>query len=39
MEYNKRMKRAFGSLESERAEQKAMEKEKIKLKKRAGRLK
>lgn len=35
--YNDRMKRVFGSLESERAEQKAMEKEKMKEKKRAGR--
>lgn len=36
-EYNERMKRVFSSLESERAEQKAMEKEKAKEKKRAGR--
>ena len=35
--YNERMKRVFGSLEGERAEQKAMEKEKLKEKKRAGR--
>ncbi|KAJ4474993.1 nucleolar protein 14 [Lentinula aciculospora] len=35
--YNERMKRVFGSLESERAEEKAMEREKIKEKKRAGR--
>jgi nucleolar protein 14 len=35
--YNDRMKRVFGSLEGERAEQKAMEKEKMKEKKRAGR--
>ncbi|EKM59895.1 uncharacterized protein PHACADRAFT_86191 [Phanerochaete carnosa HHB-10118-sp] len=35
--YNERMKRVFGSIESERAEQKAMEKEKMKEKKRAGR--
>ena len=35
--YNDRMKRVFGSLEGERAEQKAMEKEKLKDKKRSGR--
>ncbi|EPQ58971.1 Nop14-like protein [Gloeophyllum trabeum ATCC 11539] len=35
--YNDRMKRVFGSIESERAEQKAMEREKAKEKKRAGR--
>ena len=35
--YNDRMKRVFGSLESERAEEKAMEREKMKEKKRAGR--
>ncbi|KAI0331280.1 Nop14-like protein [Cubamyces sp. BRFM 1775] len=36
-EYNDRMKRVFGSLESERAEEKAMEREKMKEKRRAGR--
>ena len=36
-EYNTRIKRVLGSLESERAEQKAMEREKSKLKRRAGR--
>ncbi|KAH9938114.1 nucleolar protein 14 [Fomitopsis serialis] len=35
--YNERMKRVLGSLESERAEEKAMEREKMKDKKRAGR--
>ncbi|KZT05576.1 Nop14-like protein [Laetiporus sulphureus 93-53] len=35
--YNERMKQVFGSLESERAEEKAMEREKMKEKKRAGR--
>ena len=35
--YNDRMKRVFGSIESERAEEKAMEREKLKEKKRAGR--
>ncbi|KAF9073180.1 nucleolar protein 14 [Rhodocollybia butyracea] len=35
--YNDRMKRVFGSLESERAEEKAMDREKAKEKKRAGR--
>ena len=35
--YNERMKRAFSSLESERAEQKAMEKAKMKEKRRSGR--
>ncbi|KAG6335951.1 hypothetical protein ID866_3140 [Astraeus odoratus] len=35
--YNERMKRVFGSLEGERAEQKAMEREKAKEKRRAGR--
>ncbi|TBU33073.1 Nop14-like protein [Dichomitus squalens] len=35
--YNERMKRVFGSIESERAEEKAMEREKMKEKKRAGR--
>lgn len=35
--YNDRMKKVFGSLESERAEQKAMDKEKLREKKRAGR--
>ncbi|KAJ3917415.1 nucleolar protein 14 [Lentinula edodes] len=35
--YSERMKRVFGSLESERAEEKAMEREKAKEKKRAGR--
>ncbi|KAJ3717957.1 nucleolar protein 14 [Lentinula raphanica] len=35
--YNERMKRVFGSLEGERAEEKAMEREKAKEKKRAGR--
>ncbi|KAI6152318.1 Nop14-like protein [Pisolithus tinctorius] len=35
--YNERMKKAFGSLEGERAEQKAMERQKMKEKRRAGR--
>lgn len=35
--YNDRMKRVFGSIESERAEEKAMEREKVKEKKKAGR--
>ena len=35
--YNERMKRVFGSIESERAEEKAMEREKMKEKRRAGR--
>lgn len=35
--YQERMKRVFGSLESERAEEKAMDREKAKEKKRAGR--
>lgn len=35
--YNERMKRVFGSLEGERAEQKAMEREKAKDKRRSGR--
>ena len=35
--YNDRMRRVFGSLESERAEEKAMEREKTKEKKRSGR--
>ena len=35
--YNDRMKRVFGSIESERAEEKAMEREKAKEKRRAGR--
>ncbi|ESK89370.1 nucleolar protein 14 [Moniliophthora roreri MCA 2997] len=35
--YNERMKRVFGSIESERAEQKSMEREKTKEKRRAGR--
>ncbi|KAF9462063.1 nucleolar protein 14 [Collybia nuda] len=35
--YNDRMKRVFGSLEGERAEEKAMEREKAKDKKRSGR--
>ena len=35
--YNERMKRVFGSIEGERAEQKAMEREKLKEKRRAGR--
>ncbi|KAI0700625.1 Nop14-like protein [Cytidiella melzeri] len=35
--YNERMKKVYGSLESERAEQKAMDKEKMKDKKRSGR--
>lgn len=35
--YNERMKRVFGSIEGERAEQKAMEREKSKEKRRAGR--
>lgn len=36
-EYNSRMKRVFGSLESERAEEKAMDREKARDKKRSGR--
>lgn len=36
-EYNERLKRAYTSIESERAEQKAMEKEKAREKRRAGR--
>ena len=35
--YNEKMKKVFSSLEGERAEQKAMEKEKMREKKRAGR--
>ncbi|TFK94236.1 Nop14-like protein [Polyporus arcularius HHB13444] len=35
--YNERMKRVFGSIESERAEEKALEREKMKEKRRAGR--
>lgn len=35
--YNERMKRVFGSLEGERAEQKALERDKVKEKRRAGR--
>jgi len=35
--YHDRMKRVFGSIEGERAEEKAMEREKTKAKKRAGR--
>ena len=35
--YEDRMRKVFGSIESERAEQKAMEREKAKEKKRAGR--
>ncbi|KAF8638535.1 hypothetical protein AX17_002078 [Amanita inopinata Kibby_2008] len=35
--YKERMKRVFGSIESERAEEKAMEREKMKEKRRAGR--
>lgn len=35
--YGDRMKRVFGSIESERAEEKAMEREKMKDKRRAGR--
>ncbi|KAF8738680.1 hypothetical protein AX14_010609 [Amanita brunnescens Koide BX004] len=35
--YNERMKRVFGSLEGERAEEKAIEKQKMKEKRRAGR--
>jgi nucleolar protein 14 len=35
--YNERMKRVLGSIEGERAEQKAMEREKSKEKRRAGR--
>ncbi|SRR6266550_8936897 len=35
--YNERMRRVFGSLEGERAEAKAMEKQKTKEKRRAGR--
>jgi nucleolar protein 14 len=37
LEYNTRMKRVLGSIESERAEEKAMEREKSNMKKRAGR--
>lgn len=36
-EYNEHMNKAFSSLESERAEQKAMDREKAKEKKRSGR--
>ncbi|KAF9450928.1 Nop14-like protein [Macrolepiota fuliginosa MF-IS2] len=36
-EYNERLKKAFTSIESERAEQKAMEREKTREKRRAGR--
>ena len=35
--YNDRMKRVHGSIEGERAEEKAMEREKSKIKKRAGK--
>ena len=35
--YNESMKRAFSSIESERAEQKSMEREKVKAKRRAGK--
>lgn len=35
--YNTRMKRVFGSIEGERAEEKAMEREKAKEKRRSGR--
>lgn len=35
--YNDRMKRVFGGIESERAEEKAMEREKMREKKRSGR--
>lgn len=35
--YNEQMKRVFGSLEGERAEQKALEREKAREKRRAGR--
>ena len=35
--YNERMRRVFGSIEGERAEQKAMEREKAKDKRRAGK--
>jgi nucleolar protein 14 len=35
--YNERMKRIFGSIEGERAEEKAMAREKNKEKRRAGR--
>ncbi|KAJ7581043.1 nucleolar protein 14 [Mycena floridula] len=35
--YNDRMKKVFGSIESERAEEKAMDREKVREKKRAGR--
>ena len=35
--YSDRMKRVFGSIESERAEEKAMEREKMKEKRRSGR--
>jgi len=38
-EYNERLKRAFTSIESERAEQKAMEREKAREKRRSGRKK
>jgi nucleolar protein 14 len=36
-EYNMKMKRVMGSLESERAEEKAMEREKKRVEKRSGR--
>ena len=35
--YNERMRRVFGSIEGERAEEKAMEREKAKDKRRAGK--
>jgi len=35
--YNERMRRVFGSIEDERAEEKKMEKQKAKEKRRAGR--
>jgi len=35
--YNERMRRVFGSIEGERAEEKAMEREKSKDKRRAGK--
>lgn len=35
--YNEKMKRVFSTLESERAEQKAAEKDKMREKRRAGR--
>ena len=35
--YNERMRRAYGSIEGERAEEKAMEREKAKDKRRAGK--